>query len=267
MAAIISLLALGIFSGILAGLLGVGGGVIIVPVLIWIFHWYPEIPTANIMHIALATSLATIVLTSLSSIRAHQKHGAIQWPVAGRLTFGILAGALAGTAVASFLSSDALKIVFALFLLLISMQLGFGAQPSPQRQLPGRLGMNMAGLIIGKMSALVGIGGGSLTVPFLVWCNISMRNAVATSATCGFPIAVASTVGYIVAGWHMDLAWSSGYVYWPAVLAIAPASLLFAPVGAKLAHSISTTSLKKFFSVFLAVISISMLAPFFFAFQ
>ncbi len=262
MITIISLLVLGIFAGILAGLLGVGGGVIIVPVLIWVFHWHPEIPTANIMHIALATSLATIVITSLSSIHAHQRRGAIHWPVVWQLTPGILAGALAGTAIASFLSSDTLKIVFALFLLLISIQLGFGAQPTPQRQLPGRLGMNIIGLMIGKMSALVGIGGGSLTVPFLVWCNISMRNAVATSAACGFPIAAASTIGYIVAGWHMNLAWSSGYVYWPAVLAIVPASLLFAPVGAKLAHSISVTLLKKFFAAFLAIVSISMLAPF-----
>ena len=261
MMTIISLLVLGMFAGILAGLLGVGGGIIIVPVLIWIFHGFPDIPTENIMHIALATSLATIVMTSLSSIRAHQKHAAIRWLVVWHLTPGIIVGALVGTAVASFLSSDTLKIVFALFLLLISIQLGFGAQPSPQRQLPQRFGMNMIGLIIGKMSALVGIGGGSLTVPFLVWCNTPMRNAVATSSACGFPIAVASTLGYIVAGWHMNLAWSSGYVYWPAVLAIVPTSLLFAPIGAQLAHSISVILLKKFFAVFLAVVSINMLVP------
>lgn len=261
MITITSLLVIGVFAGLLAGLLGVGGGVIIVPALIWIFYGEPQIPATNLMHVALATSLATIVMTSLSAIRAHQQHGAIFWSVVWHLTPGMIAGALMGAVLASFLPSNSLKIIFALFLLVVSLQMGFGAQPAASRQLPSRLGMSVAGLVIGKISAIVGIGGGSLTVPFLAWCNIPLRNAVATSSACGFPIGMASMIGYMITGWQMNLPWSSGYVYWPAVLAIVPTSLLFAPVGAKLSHTIPVTALKKFFAVFLAVVSINLLIP------
>ncbi|OQW93854.1 MAG: hypothetical protein BWK79_08940 [Beggiatoa sp. IS2] len=256
---IASLLLLGLVAGTLAGLLGVGGGVIIVPVLVWLFHDHPEIPTAHLMHMALATSLATIVFTAISSIRAHQQRQAILWSVVWQLTPGIIVGTVLGASVASFLSSDTLKTVFALFLLLIAGQLGFGAHPASHRQLPQWLGTTFTGLIIGKISALLGVGGGSLTVPFLVWCNVPMRHAVGTSAACGLPIAIAGTLGYIVMGWHNSPAWSTGYVYWPAVAAIVPTSLLFAPVGAKLAHSIPVTVLKRFFAVFLAIVSVKML--------
>lgn len=257
--AIISLLVLGVVAGILAGLLGVGGGIVIVPALIWIFHAYPNIPAAYMMHIALATSLATITVTSLSSIRAHHQRGAIHWPVVLHLTPGLVIGVLAGTVIAGYLSSKFLEIVFALFMLAVAAQLAFGAQPPPQRQLPSQWAMNAVGLVIGKISALVGIGGGSLTVPFLVWCNTPVRNAVATSSACGFPIAVGGTLGYILAGRHLDLAWASGYVYWPAVLAIAPTSVLFAPLGAKLAHTIPVALLKKLFALFLAAVSVNLL--------
>lgn len=256
---ITSLLLLGIVAGILAGLLGVGGGVVIVPVLVWLFQAHPEIPTTHLMHIALATSLATIVFTAMSSIRAHHQRQAILWPIVWRLTPGILVGTALGATVASLLASDTLKILFALFLLLIAIQLGFGAQPAPHRQLPPWFGTTFVGLIIGKISVLMGVGGGSLTVPFLVWCNIPMRHAVGTSAACGLPIAIAGTLSYIVAGWNDSPTWSTGYVYWPAVLAIVPTSLLFAPVGAKLAHTISVNFLKRFFAGFLAVVSVKML--------
>jgi uncharacterized membrane protein YfcA len=258
---IVSLLVLGVFAGVLAGLLGVGGGLIIVPVLVWLFHSHPDIAPVSIMHLALGTSSATIMITAISSIISHHRRGAILWPVALQLSPGIVLGALSGAAVAHLLSSDTLRVVFGIFVLLIAIQMGFGAQPAPHRQLPRWEGMSLVGVIIGLISALVGIGGGSLTVPFLAWCNVAMRNAVATSAACGFPIAVSSTVGFIIMGWQVDglPAGSTGYVYWPAFIAIVPMTLLFAPLGAKLAHSIPVNTLKRFFALFLAAVAIKML--------
>ncbi len=258
---ILSLLLLGIFAGLLAGLLGVGGGLIIVPVLAWLFQAHPDIPANSLMQIAIGTSLATIVLTSTSSILAHHRHGAVLWPIVKQLTPGIIIGTALGAWVADTLPSDTLKVIFSIFVLLIAAQLGFGVQPSPHRTLPNWLGMSLTGLVIGKISALIGIGGGSMTVPFLVWCNISIRNAIATSAACGFPIAVFGTLSFIVTGWDVNglPKWSSGYIYWPAFLAIVPTTLLFAPLGAKLAHTVPVNVLKKFFALFLAVIGVKML--------
>ena len=253
-------LVLGAFAGVMAGLLGVGGGLIIVPVLAWIFH-HQQIASALIMHLAIGTSLATIVLTSTSSIRAHQRHGAILWPVFWRLTPGIIIGAWIGSAVADALPSIALQKIFALFVLTVSAQMAFGAKPSPQRELPGAAGMLMVGGVIGGVSAIVGIGGGSLTVPFLTWCNTTIRQAVATSAACGLPIALAGTLGFVVTGLNAAPlpAWSLGYVYGPALVGIVFTSMLTAPLGAKLAHTLPTEVLKKVFAVFLAVIGVKML--------
>jgi uncharacterized protein len=256
---IVALLALGMVAGLLAGLLGVGGGTVIVPVLVWILHSRPEISPSSIMHVALASSLATIMFTSVSSVIAHHRRGAIVWPVALRLTPGLVIGVLVGSAIAGSLSGRTLKMVFSVFLLIISAQLGFSAQPAAHRQLPKLSGTSLAGFIIGNVSALVGIGGGTLIVPFLVWCNVAIRNAVATSAACGFPIAVAGTIGYVISGWHENLAMSTGYVYWPAVIAIVSTSLFTALLGAKLAHSVPVGVLKKFFAVFLAVVGVKML--------
>ncbi|VFN02046.1 MAG: Uncharacterized membrane protein YfcA [Candidatus Kentron sp. G] len=258
---IFSLLLLGMVAGILAGLLGVGGGVVIVPVLFWVLGANAEIPGVHLMHIALGTSLATIVVTSVSSILAHHRKGAVQWPIVGRLAPGLVAGVLLGAVVADAIPSDGLRVFFAVFILLVSIQLGFHLQASPHRQLPGAVGMGIAGLIIGKLSALVGIGGGTVTVPFLLWCNTPIRYAVATSAAGGFPIALAGALGFLATGWPVSglPAWSSGYIYWPAFIAIAPVSLLFAPLGAKLAHTLPVDRLKRFFAVYLAIVGINML--------
>jgi uncharacterized membrane protein YfcA len=255
------LLLLGLFAGITAGLLGLGGGVIIVPVLVWLFHTTIPVPADSLMHIAVGTSLATIVVTSASSIISHHRRGAVLWSAAQKLAPGLVVGTLVGSILAAALPSDTLKIIFGLFLLVVAAQMSFGAQPSPHRQLPNRREALFAGSGIGVLSALVGIGGGSLTVPFLTWCNVSIRNAVATSAACGFPIALSGTLGFIFTGWHLNdtLNWNSGYIYWPAFIAIVPTSLLFAPVGAKLAHSIPLTALKKIFALFLVIVALEML--------
>lgn len=251
---------LGGITGVIAGLLGVGGGAVIVPALVWIFH-IQDLPDHTIMHVAIGTSLATIIVTSISSVRAHHRHGAVLWPVFRRLTPGIIIGALAGAAVADALPSDALRIIFGLFELIVAAQMGFGAKPPPHRVLPATGGMLAAGSVIGTVSAIVGIGGGALTVPFLTWCNTSIRYAVATSAACGLPIAVAGAAGFVVAGWNeTELPpWSIGYIYGPALLGITLVSMLSAPLGAKLAHTLPVDTLKKGFAVFLALIGIKML--------
>ncbi|HRX70636.1 MAG: sulfite exporter TauE/SafE family protein [Gammaproteobacteria bacterium] len=253
-------LTLGAFAGVMAGLLGVGGGLIIVPVLAWIFH-HQHISDAVIMHLAIGTSLATIVVTSISSVRAHHRHGAVLWPVFWRLTPGIIVGAWVGAAIADALPSAVLSKVFAIFVLTVAAQMGFGAKPAPHRELPGTVGMTAVGGIIGTVSAIVGIGGGSLTVPFLTWCNTVIRQAVATSAACGLPIALAGAFGFVVTGLNAAglPAWSLGYVYGPALLGITVTSTLSAPLGARLAHTLPTEMLKKVFAVFLAIIGARML--------
>ncbi len=259
---IFSLLLLGIIVGTLAGLLGVGGGIIIVPTLVWIFHSQPEIPNTSIMQIAIGTSLATISITSVSSLIAHYRHGAVQWRIVWQLTPGIIIGALFGAIIADALTSNTLQKIFALFIILVSVQFFLIAPVSPpsHRQLPKHL--YLVGIFIGQISALFGIGGGSLTVPFLVWYNISIRKAIATAAACGFPIALFGTIGFIATGWNTKglPAWSSGYIYWPAFFAITPMTLLFAQFGAKLTHNIPINVLKKIFAIFLAVIGIKMLS-------
>ena len=253
-------LAVGATTGIAAGLLGVGGGFIIVPALALLLPGHGV--TAELaMHMAIGTSLATIVVTSLSSIRAHHRRGGVLWPVVGRMTPAILAGAALGALIADGLRSETLREVFGLFALAASVQMWFGARPAAHRALPGWGGCSLAGVLIGLLSAIIGIGGGSLTVPFLAWCNVAMRQAVATSAAVGLPIAVGGAVAFVVLGWDAPglPSWSSGYVYWPAVLGVAVPSVLLAPLGARWAHSLPTGVLKKGFAVFLAVLGGKML--------
>lgn len=249
----------GAFAGTVAGLLGVGGGLIIVPILVFVFHRI-GVADAVAVHLAIGTSLATMIVTSISSMRAHHRRGAVDWPVFRRLTPGIVAGALLGAAIADLLPSPVLRVVFAVFELLVAAQIGFNLHTSPQRQLPGNPAMTFTGVVIGAVSAVIGIGGGTMTVPFLVWGNMALRRAVATSSACGLPIAVAGAAGFVIAGWNETSLpeYASGYLYGPAFAAIALASLFFAPLGAKLAHTLPATMLRRFFAVFLAVLGIRM---------
>lgn len=253
-------LLLGAGTGVLAGLFGIGGGLIIVPVLVIIFTAQGFAQEA-MMQAALGTSLATIAVTAVSSIWGHQRHHAILWPVCARLTPGIVLGAALGVAFAEWIGSDALRYVFVVFVLLIALQMILGLQPAPSRGLPGAVGMTAAGTGIGSMSMLVGIGGGTLTTPFLMWCNTPLRNAIATSAACGLPIAIAGTLAYMIAGLGTpDLPpMSTGYIHWPAAAAIASASVLTAPFGAHLTHTLPVRLLKRLFALLLVAIAIRMM--------
>lgn len=253
-------LVLGSFAGLVAGLLGVGGGLVIVPVLAGLFS-AQHFPAESVMQLAVGTSLATIVVTSVASFRAHHQRGAVSWPIMWQLGMGIVLGAWAGAVVAHNISSQSLARLFGVFELLVAIQMLLGKSPAAHRQIPGRKRNLFAGGIIGTLSAVLGIGGGTLTVPYLCWHNVPIRQAVGTAAACGLPIALAGSAGFILTGWHVsDLpAWSSGYVYWPAVAAICAASVLAAPLGASLAHKLPQATLKKVFALFLGLLGVLMI--------
>ena len=253
-------LAVGAFAGTLAGLFGVGGGLVIVPVLVFVFKGQ-GISEAVIMHLAVGTSLATIVFTAISSVRAHHQRGAVRWDAVRRLTPGIVFGALVGAAIADAMPTPVLRVFFAVFELTVAALLWWNRQPAAHRGLPGTVGMAVAGGVIGAVSSIVGIGGGTLTVPFLAWCNVQLRAAVATSSACGLPIAIAGAAGFLIMGWSEPQlpALATGYIYWPAFAGIGVASMLFAPLGAKLAHALPVATLRKFFALFLAVLGVRML--------
>ena len=252
-------LLLGSFAGILAGLLGVGGGLIIVPVLAWFFasqHFPPEL----LMQLAVGTSLATIIPTSISSIHAHHKKAAVLWTVFLSLIPGIIIGALLGAVIADQLPSHTLKLIFAIFVLMVAAQLFFGIKPHASRGMPGQFGRGIAGTVIGSLSAIVGIGGGSLTVPYLLINNIKIQQAIATSSACGLPIAMAGAFGFIITGWNTNIPeYSLGYVYLPAFITISISSVLFAPLGAHWAYKVDGVKLKKGFAIFLLIVGVKML--------
>jgi len=254
---ILVLAGMGAIAGVLAGLLGIGGGIIIVPVLALVFAGQGVSPDV-IMQVAIGTSLGTIVTTSLSSIRAHQKRGAINWRIFRQITPGIVVGAILGAIIADRLPGNTLRFAFACFMIFVATQMALSKQPPPHRQLPGTGGMNVAGSIIGTISSLMGVGGGSMSVPFLTWCNVPVRNAIATSAAIGLPIAVSGALSFIVTGWGTAKLppWSLGYINLPAYLGIVVASTAFAPIGAALAHRIPPVILKRFFAAFLYILAI-----------
>ena len=252
-------IGVGAFAGVLAGLLGVGGGLVIVPMLTFIFT-SQGMPGGHILHLALGTSLASIVFTSLSSLRAHHRRGAVDWLVVRRITPGIMAGTFCGAWVAARLSTGFLKGFFVAFAYYVALQMLLDIRPHAHRQLPGRAAMFAVGGVIGGVSSLVGIGGGSMSVPFLVWCNLALRNAIGTSAAIGLPIALAGSAGYVFNGLAAALPPGSiGFVYLPALLGVSAASMLTAPLGARLAHTLPTVRLKKIFALLLIVMGTKLL--------
>jgi uncharacterized membrane protein YfcA len=254
-------LGIGAVAGILAGLLGIGGGLVIVPALYFLLS-RDGVASDVAMQVAVGTSLATIVLTSVSSVLAHQRRHAVRWSLVAQLAPGMMAGALLGAVIAAWLPSQVLARVFALFALLVGIQMMVVREMQGPAQLPGTGRMLASGGVIGTVSALVGIGGGSMTVPFLTWHRVPIHQAIGTSAGCGLPIAAAGTAGFVALGLgHAALPPDSlGYVHLPALAGIVVASVIAAVAGAGLAHRLPKTALRRVFGVFLMLLGFYMLA-------
>ena len=250
---IAELVALGLFTGFLAGLLGIGGGMLMVPFLTFMLS-HRNVDADLAVKMAIATSMATIVFTSLSSVRAHHRRGAVRWDLVRGLAPGIVIGAaFAGLGAFAVLKGATLALVFAGFVAFSATQMILNRKPAPSRTVPGPAGLVGAGSAIGFLSGLVGAGGGFISVPFMAWCNVAMHQAVATSAALGFPIAVANVLGYIVSGHDIAgrPAASLGYLWLPALVVIASSSVLMAPLGARAAHAMPVHHLKRVFAVLL----------------
>jgi uncharacterized membrane protein YfcA len=265
---LLELAALGLGTGFLAGLLGIGGGMLLVPFLTYILGTQQVAPDLAVK-MAIATSMATIMFTSISSVRAHHRRGAVRWDLVARLAPGIvLGGMLASLGVFSLLKGSFLAIFFGLFVGFSAFQMFLDKKPAPTRQMPGTAGTMAAGGIIGFLSGLVGAGGGFVSVPFMTWCNIAIHNAVATSAALGFPIALANVIGYVVSGQSIDSLppSSMGFVWLPGLAAVAACSVLTAPLGAKAAHELPVRKLKRIFACLLLGLASYMLWKGFIAF-
>jgi uncharacterized membrane protein YfcA len=257
---LLAYLTTGAAAGLLAGLLGVGGGLVIVPALAWLLAGR-GVPEAHLMHLAVGSSLAAIIPTAMSSLLAHRRRGSVHWPAVRGLLPGIVAGALTGAWLARQVSSPGLALGFGVFEILVALQLFFAVRPVAHRTLPGPVGMGLAGGVIGMASALLGIGGGTLTTPFLLWNGVDIRRAVGTSATCGLPIALAGAAGFAWSGWQpmAGQTWTTGFIYWPAVAGIVLASVPLAPLGARLAHHLPRARLQRVFALFLLLVGVKML--------
>ena len=243
----------------MAGLLGVGGGLVIVPMITYAFS-FQGIVGEHTHHLALGTSLATIMFTSVSSFMAHHRNGAVIWSIFATIIPGILIGTFFGARVAANIPQLWLKSFFVVFLLYVGTQMLLNIKPKASREIPGLLGNSVAGGVIGLVSSLVGIGGGTLSVPYMTWCNVPMHKAIGTSAAIGFPIAVAGALGYLINGVGVPgrPEYTIGFIYLPAFFGIACASVFTAPYGARLAHRLPVTKLKKVFAVLLYCMAVQM---------
>jgi uncharacterized membrane protein YfcA len=242
----------------MAGLLGIGGGLVIVPALALLFAGH--VADANLMHMAVGTSLAAIVPTAIASLLAHHRRDSVHWKAVRALLPGIVVGGLCGAWLARQISSPGLALFFGVFEILVALQLWLGTKPVAHRDLPGMSGMTVAGTTIGAVSALLGIGGATLTTPFLLWNGADIRHAVGTSAACGLPIALAGAAGFAVSGLSIMVQrdWATGFIYWPAVAGIVLSSVPLAPLGARLAHYLPRPVLQRVFALFLLMVGVKM---------
>ena len=258
---LLELMALGLMSGFLAGLLGIGGGMVMVPFLTLIMSTRGAAPDLAVK-MAIATSMATIVFTSIASVRAHHKKGAVRWDIVRGLTPGIVLGSLVSSlGLFALLKGSYLAVFFGLFVGFSATQMFLDKKPKASRQMPEAGGKWIAGGLIGLLSGLVGAGGGFISVPFMAWCNVAMHNAVATSAALGFPIALANAMGYIVSGSQAQSLppGSFGYIWLPALLVIAGCAVFMAPLGARVAHRLPVRQLKRIFASVLYLLAAYML--------
>lgn len=260
---LLSYLLLGGFVGFMGGLLGVGGGGILVPLLASILV-YQGIGGDEVIHLALGTSLMCMVISSIASIRAHASRGAVVWKVVGGMAPGIMLGALLITQVAANLNSTYIALFFAIFMALVAVQMFVNWKPKPSLKPITFRGLLPIGVAIGSISALAAVGGGFLTVTYLNYKNIGMKRAVGTSAAIGLPIAISGTIGYMISGWSKTLSepYTIGFIYLPAFLAISVASSIAAPYGARCSHRLPEAYLKKIFAVISLILSVKMLLSF-----
>ena len=252
-------LVIGAGSGLLGGLLGLGGGLVTVPALA---AWFAVAGHGEAaMHLAVGTSLAVIPFTLASAVVSHARRGAVAWPLLKGLVPGAVLGGLAGALLVGGLDGARLAVLFGTFLILVALWMALGRKPAPGRQPPGRAGQAMAGGVIGLVAAPMGVAGGTLTVPWLAWHNIPLPRAVATSAALGLPIALAGVAGFLITGSGVPgrPEGATGWVYLPAVAALAPAAILTAPLGARLAHALPVTLLRRIFAGFLVVVGLRMM--------
>jgi uncharacterized protein len=252
-------LAIGAAVGFFAGLLGIGGGLIIVSSLALMFA-AQGFPPPFIMHMAIGTSLAAIMASTLASFRTHHRHGAVDWPVVKAMTPGLLVGVAGGVAFARFVPTAFLKYFFLAFLALQTFTMAFNVRPKPARELPGRGALAGVGVAIGALSSLFGGGAAAIGVPFLTWCNMTVHRAIGTCSAMGFPLAIFGTTGYVVAGLSAPglPAWSVGFVYLPAFALISITSAVFAPFGARLAHKLRGVTLMRIFALFLVAMGVKL---------
>lgn len=254
------LLATGIVAGLIAGLLGVGGGIVIVPVLFHVFTML-GIDESVRMHLAVGTSLATIIPTSIRSVRAHHKKGAVDWSIIKAWALPMLIGVAVGTALAAYVTGTALTAVFASVALLVAFNMAFGREEwRLGSQLPGKAAQGSIASVIGGLSAMMGIGGGTFGVSVMTLYGRPIHQAVATSAGLGLLISVPGTIGFIIGGWNAEglPPASVGYVNLIGFALIVPATILAAPWGANLAHAISRVTLARAFACFLLITSLRM---------
>lgn len=256
---LLPLAGIGVVAGFLAGLLGVGGGLIIVPAMVWVLEAAGV--THQVQHLALGTSLAVMVFTSFASVRAHHARGAVDWSIVKRMAPAMIVGMLVGSQIAGWIPSHDLKWFFVVYAYVIALQMLADKKPQGGRPLPGPLGLWSSGGVIGVISSFVGIGGGSMSVPFMSWCNIPLKRAIATSAALGWPIAFSGALGYMASGWGRgDLpAYTVGFVYLPAVATLCLITMATAPMGARLAHRLPVAKLKKLFALLMVVMASQLL--------
>lgn len=256
----VSFALVGVVAGVIAGLLGLGGGLIIVPALLLVFS-IQDLPVSQLMHTAVGTSLMTITLTSLSSIYAHHKLGNINWLVVKRLVVGLVVGGLVGAYFATMLTSQFLQRCFAIYAFVVAIRMWLPMPPALDQRLLNKIVLFFFGNLVGSFSALVGIGGGTLVVPYLVIAKQSIYRAIGTSAVCGFPISVAAVLGFIL--FSTDKAavvdqWQTGFIHWQAFLGIVSTSMIFAKVGAGWASRLPVKQLRQLFSMMLIIVAITM---------
>lgn len=252
--------AIGAVVGFLAGLLGIGGGMTLVPVLSAMFG-AQSLSADHVVHLALATAMASVVFTSSSSVLAHHRLGSVDWTIVWRMAPGMVSGSLLSTLAAGWLPQRVLALGFALIVFGGATQMLLGRKPAPGTTLPGTVPMTVLGVVIGVICGLASAGGAFLTVPLMLAWGVSMRHAIGTAAAVGVPVAAVGMIGYVISGWRVPNlpSYTVGFVYLPALLAVVAASVLTAPAGARLAHRLPVAAMKRGFALLLYVLAIRML--------